>query len=183
MVEIKTIKTKVIENINELARKAQKKKAISVAAAVGTLILIGWVFMHTKKPVEKVEQKNAQTTKMAGIADAQFSETASQKALEEQQRQIKDLNDQLAAINNEMDVLQKALDEKETNDANSNQTVVQELQSRINELENSLKRSGSQIASGLNNIGTEARSITTTNFSYADDPQSTNAQICKRHKK
>lgn len=82
----------------------------------------------------------------------------------------------MGSINNEMDVLQKTLDEKGANDINSNQGVVQELQSRINELENSLKKSGSQLAADLNNIGTEARSITTTNFSYADDPQNINAQ-------
>lgn len=177
MIEIKKIKTKVIENINELARKTQKKKAISVATAVGLLIFVGWFFMHTKKPAEVVEKKDAtQAAKMVGATDAQFSKMASQKALEEQQNQIKDLNDQLAAINNEMDVLQKTLDEKGANDINSNQGVVQELQSRINELENSLKKSGSQLAADLNNIGTEARSITTTNFSYADDPQNINAQ-------
>jgi hypothetical protein len=177
MIEIKKIKTKVIENINELARKTQKNKAISVAAAVGTLIFVGWFFMHTKKPADAVEKKAAtQAAKMVGATDAQFSKMASQKALEEQQNQIKDLNDQLAAINNEMDVLQKALDEKGVNDINSNQGVVQELQSRINELENSLKKPGDQTAADLNNIGTEARSITTTNFSYADDPQNINAQ-------
>lgn len=89
MIEIKKIKTKVIENINELARKTQKKKAISVATAVGLLIFVGWFFMHTKKPAEVVEKKDAtQAAKMVGATDAQFSKMASQKALEEQQNQI-----------------------------------------------------------------------------------------------
>ena len=82
---------KLIKNINELARKAQKKTIILVLASIGTLIFVGWIFMHStasKKASETPGQKERESStrqgiRMDGTVDSQFTQDASQKALEE----------------------------------------------------------------------------------------------------
>ena len=170
-------------NTNELARKAQKKAAFLVVSSVAILIFVGWFFMHTKKTdTSKKEIGNAkqQVVRMDGAADSQFTQESSQKALEEQQREIKELHDSLAELSNQIDVLQKTLDEKGADEASNGKVTVEELQARIAELENSLnkKTDGQPYNPNLpNNMGVEGRGITTTNFSYADDAQGVGAYI------
>ena len=171
-------------NTNELARKAQKKAAFLVVASVAILIFVGWVFMHSKTPktaeTKGKENTKQETVRMDGIADSQFTQESSQKALEEQQREIKELHDSLAELSNQIDVLQKTLDEKGADEASNGKVTVEELQARIAELENSLNKKvgGQPYNPNLpNNMGVEARGITTTNFSYADDAQGVGAYI------
>jgi conjugal transfer pilus assembly protein TraB len=163
-------------NMNELARKAQKKTIVLVLASIGALIFVGWIFMHSKT-TEKKETENIkqQVVRMDGTVDSQFTQEASQKALEEQQGQIKDMHERLEVIGMQMDALQKTLDEKNSDEIDNGKA--QELQTMVAELEAALnKKSGGQ--SGLaNNFGAEAireaRGITTANFFYAGEIQNT----------
>lgn len=170
-------------NTNELARKAQKKAAFLVVASVAILIFVGWVFMHSKTPrtaeTKGKENTKQETVRMDGTADSQFTQESSQKALEEQQREIKELHDSLAELSNQIDVLQKTLDEKGADETSNGKVTVEELQARIAELENSLnkKTDGQPYNPNLPNNMVEGRGITTTNFSYADDAQGVGAYI------
>ena len=179
---------KRIKHINELARKAQKKTIILVLASIGTLIFVGWVFMHStasKKASETSGQKERESStrqviRMDGTVDSQFTQDASQKALEEQQREIKGLHDSLSELGNQIDILQKMLDEKDSDEIDNGRVTTHELQTRVAELENSFgkKLGGQSYNAGLaNDFGAEAlresRGITTTNFSYAGEVQNT----------
>lgn len=170
---------KIIENINELARKAQKKMVVMVLASLGGLIVVGWFFMHSDSPKGK-ENTKQEVVKLDGAANIQFTEAASQKAFEEQQRQIQELQEQLNGVNTEMSGLQKVLDEKnagEIDNTNDKNGVVEELQTRITELENTLnKKSDSHLNTDLAN-GVTARGITTTNFSYLSNVDSSQNPI------
>ncbi|EKE01928.1 MAG: hypothetical protein ACD_21C00021G0003 [uncultured bacterium] len=179
LTENKLFRNRLFTNLNELARRAQKKMVILVLAALGSLIFVGWIFMHSKTTgtPEKKEIENAkqQIVRMDGTADSQFAQDASQKVLEDQQSQIKELHEQLEAIGMQMDALQKTLDEKNSGENDSDKQAVQALQTRIEELEGVLnKKPGSQPnnAGFSSGFGAEARGITTINFSYADEPQS-----------
>lgn len=176
IIEIKEIKKKLIENINQLTRKAQTKTAILVLAFIGALILVGWVFMHSgAKESKDKENAKQQEVRMDGTTDSQFTQDASQKALEEQQVEIKELREKLVEVNDHMDFLQKTLDEKDQTEINDNKVAVQELQDKIAVLEVTLKKTGAPLnngpGSGPNNLelGSSVRGITTTNFSYTDD--------------
>jgi conjugal transfer pilus assembly protein TraB len=166
----------LIKNMNEVARKAQKKTIVLVLVSIGALIFVGWIFMHSKI-TEKKETENIkqQVVRMDGTVDSQFTQEASQKALEEQQGQIKDLHEQLEIIGMQMDALQKTLDEKNKDEIDNGKA--QELQTRLVELEAALNKKSGYNTGLANNIGAEvireARGITTTNFSYAGEVQNT----------
>ena len=162
----------IIENLNELARKAQKKMVVRVLAAVGVIIFIGWFFVPAKTASTGKNTKHP-IVQMDGAIGSQFSQAASQKVLEAQQREIKELHDRLKELNENIEFLQKRMYEQDTGDGNRPESV-QALQAKIVGLEGALhKNAGSQ--SGANNFGAEAaaRGITTTNFSYTDDKENT----------
>jgi len=154
-------KANLIKNINELARIAQKKAALLAVGTISALLFAAWVFSTPSSP-KAVPQE---TTKMASAIDPQFTESSSQKALEEQQDQIKTLTEQLEATSKKLDDLQKSLDE----DQHPEIAATQELQLRLEELENNLKKSGSQLNPNPAGSNQETpREITTTSFSYTD---------------
>lgn len=164
-----------IKNINEFARNAQKKNILLFLASVGVLILVGWSVMSPSSADKKYakEASKQQAVNIAGAIDSQFTKDASQKALEEQQGQLKNLHEQIEGFGIQMEVLQKSLEDKNSDANSSDQMLVQELQARIAELENASKKPGGQFAYGLDSAPTEinARGITTTSFSYNEDTQ------------
>ncbi|MBU0744933.1 MAG: hypothetical protein KKE11_06165, partial [Gammaproteobacteria bacterium] len=166
----------IIKNINELARKSQKKTIILVLAFIGVLVFFGWSFGPSKL-TKATEEHDRSFAKMDGTTDSQFTQDASQKVLEEQHREIKDLNEQLKGFGDQLDFLQKTLDEKNVADIGNSQELVQNLQVRIEELEDALhKKSSGQSNTGLvNGVGEEpaARGITTISFSYEDEARGT----------
>ena len=177
-------KVKELKNPNELARMAQNKTAYWVITGLGVFVFAGWFFMHShggdisKKPDTK--QESAQ---MDGAVDAQFDQESSKKALDKQQSEIKSLNEKLTEISNQMDFLQKSLTEKSQEEISDNKLAVQELQTKILELEAALlKKSGGQLpahdglGTGIKETEPSTRGITTTNFSFfstGDDSQTT----------
>jgi len=170
------------KNINELARMVQNKTAFLAIASVGVLVFIGWFFMFSASSKEKDSDKKSNTkqevVQMDGTADTQFTQDASQKALEEQQWEIKSLNEKLTDISDQMDFLQKNFDEKKQEELNDSKVAIQELQTKTAELEVALKKSGGRLpthAGSETEIGSSTRGITTTNFSYTDQAQSTSA--------
>src|SRR3989304_8393496 len=189
---IKKIRELKNVNVNELARMAQNKIAFLVIASIGVLVFIGWFFMSSvsfvssKEKSAFLDKKSAADRKevqMDGTADTQFNQDSSQKALEEQQREIKSLNEKLTDIGDQMDFLQKSLDEKNQDDINDSKVAIQELQTKIAELEGSLKKPGSHLSNHANlgmgtgsgikgtDIEKSTRGITTINFSYRDRGQ------------
>lgn len=168
-------KANIIKNINELARLAQKKTAALVLLAALALISIGFVAVHGKAPAKKDVIK--QTVKIDGSLDSQFTQEASQKALEEQQKEIKELHGLISDISTKMDDVQNVLDAKSTDDVSDGKPTVEELQARIGELENTLNKNteGKLAEQNLNDIN--SRGIATTNFSYEE--QNTQAKTAK----
>lgn len=168
-------KVNIIKNINELARLAQKKAAALVLLAALALIGIGFVAMHGKAPAKKDVIKQA--VKIDGSLDSQFTQEASQKALEEQQKEIKELHGLISEMSTKMDDVQNILDAKSTDDVNNGKPTVEELQTRIGELENTLNKNtdGKLAEQNLNDIN--SRGIATTNFSYEE--QNTQAKTAK----
>ena len=131
-----------IKNINELARMAQKKIVVLILVFVGVLIFIGWAFMPSKssKGIKIIGNAEQQVVKLDGVTNSQFSKASSQKALEEQHREIRDLHVQLKNVNDQMVVLQQVLNEIKENDNNNGLRTTQELQERIDGIENILGR-------------------------------------------
>jgi len=164
---IKKIRELKNVNVNELARMAQNKIAFLVIASIGVLVFIGWFFMSSgsfvssKEKSAFLDKKSAakqEEVQMDGTADTQFNQDSSQKALEEQQREIKSLNEKLTDIGDQMDFLQKSLDEKNQDDINDSKVAIQELQTKIAELEGSLKKSGSHLSNHANlGMGSEIK--------------------------
>lgn len=157
----------IIENLNELARKAQKKRAVQVLLAIAVLSFVGWFFV----PAKTVSEKNNYPAKMDGAINSQFSQEASQKALETQQREIKELHDRLKEVTANLLLLQNRLEQDASNDTRES---TQALQARVAELEEMLHKNPSQ-SDYTNNLGPEAviRGITTTTFSYEDKDSQT----------
>ena len=167
----KTKITRKTKNLNELARRDQNKITHWLVAGLVAFIFIGWYFMHSRGGSEKSDNKTKQeSVQMDGVVDAQFDQESSKKALDEQQQEIKSLNEKLALIGNQMDFLQMGIERKNQDDTNEHKRVLRELQVKIVELETALKRSSGWLP---NNSGLGARSetaprgITTTNFKFS----------------
>lgn len=118
-----------VKNLNELAREDQKRAVMLVVFGIITLVMIGWIFLSPKTSKKLVEEPMEST--MVGTLDSQFNVEASQKALEAQQNQIKDLTDQLTMMNAEMISMQQALGESNSSNGTD---AIQILQTRIAEL-------------------------------------------------
>jgi conjugal transfer pilus assembly protein TraB len=135
-----------------------------VLCFVGVLVFIGWIFMPEKssKGMLDINNNNAKQkeAKLDGIitTDSQFSKESSQMALEEQQREIKSLYNQLKNVGEQVETLQSILGEMKMNDSSQ---MTQEMQAKISEIESAIsKKSGS--ANVVN------KGITTVNFSYKE---------------
>lgn len=167
---LQEIKTKFLENLNQLARKGQAKTAVMVFGAIAALVIVATVIMHSgNSEVKNDVTSKTEAVKLDGTTDSQFSQDASQKALEEQQREIKDLNEKLSEIGGQMEFLQKTLDEKNQGEDGDTKITLQDLQLKIAELEVALKKADRPISSQENGAvapGEISRGITTTNFSY-----------------
>lgn len=86
---LQEIKTKFLENLNQLARKGQAKTAVMVFGAIAALVIVATVIMHSgNSEVKNDVTSKTEAVKLDGTTDSQFSQDASQKALEEQQREI-----------------------------------------------------------------------------------------------
>lgn len=191
--KIKGIKNiKEIKNLNELARENQNKLAYLVIGGIGVFIFVGWFFMFSSPSqrderderneindsAEKVNKPDTkQEAQLVGTVDVQFNQESSKRALDEQQREIKGLNEKLTEISSQIELLQKSSDEKNLDEIGDGKVSIQELQTKINELEFALKKTGRHLSGG-SDLGTginesEARSftrgITTTNFSYGNE--------------
>jgi valyl-tRNA synthetase len=139
---------KKIKNLNELARNMQNKTAYWLLAGLGVFIFTGWFFMfsapsHGDKSAEKAKKLDTkqESAQLAGAVDAQFTQESSSKALDKQQQEIKSLNEKLSNLSDQLDFLQKTLDEKNHEEINDNKVALQELQTKTAELEEALKRS------------------------------------------
>lgn len=154
----------IIKNINELARKSQKKTVVLGLIAVGSLICVGWLFVPEKASTTNPKQQIAQ---MDGATNAQFTQDASQKIIQMQQQEILELRKQLQDIGKQMDALQKTFHDERV-DYNTN-TDIQTLQIRIAELEDALHKNSSYPNKAENSL---SRGITTITFSYADNAAS-----------
>jgi len=178
-------RVKEIKNPNELARMAQNKTAYWVITGLGVFILAGWFFMHSYRgDVSKKPDTKQESAQMAGTVDAQFDQESSKKALDKQQSEIKSLNEKLIEISNQMDFLQKSLTEKSQEEISDNKVAVQELQTKILELEAALlKKSGGQLpahaglGTGIRETEPSTRGITTTNFSFFSHGDDQNISI------
>lgn len=177
-------KVKEIKNLNELARRAQNKTAYWVIVGLGAFIFAGWFFMrsHNDDAAKKPDTKQ-EVAQLAGTIDAQFTQSTASKALDQQQQEIKDLNEKLKSFSDQMGLLQKSLDEKKQEEINDSKIALQELQTKIAELEATLKKSGSRLPTNSElgaktEIESSTRGITTTSFSFSssspeDENQST----------
>ena len=165
-----------LKNLNTLTRQMQRKNIVLLLAGIGALLVVGWSIMRA--PANKEQQKpiiKKSTVNLAGAIDPQFTQDASQQALEAQQGQLKNLHERIEAFGMQMDAMQKAVEEKAVSDDNNEQMLIQELQARIAELENASKKPGGQMMPEANNMPSDiaARGITTTTFSYDGSGQTT----------
>ncbi len=150
-----------VKNLNELAREKQKQTVLLIVVGVMTLVVFGWILCSpktSKKPLEEVVE-----SEMVGTLDSQFNMEASQKALETQQRQIKELTDQLTVMNTEMLAMQQSLGDK-----NSGEGTSEVLQARVAELEARLssQQAGRGNGYAIDETGDGSLGIAVTNFSY-----------------
>lgn len=168
--------TEKMKNLNELARNMQNKTAYWVMAGLGVFIFTGWFFIHSHedKSAEKANKldANQESAQMAGTVDTQFTQESSSKALDKQQQEIKSLNEKLSNLSDQLELLQNGLDEKRQEEINDNKVTLQELQTKIIELEVALKKSGGRLSTNSElgaktEIETSTRGITTTNFSFS----------------
>ena len=170
--KIKEIKE--TKNLNELTRISQNKTAALVLASLGAFVFVGWFFIHSKEPADSKEKTDntQQNVRMDGAADSQFNQDSSQKALEEQQREIKTLNEKLTDIGDQMDFLHKTFDERNNEEIGNNKVAVQDLQAKVEVLETALKlkKSGSLSprAGSDPEMKSSSRGITTISFSYGN---------------
>jgi conjugal transfer pilus assembly protein TraB len=159
------LKEKLTKNLslNAIARMAQNKKALFVLVGILLLVVAGWGLMYKKEIPATLPE-----TKMDGaITGQQFAENLAQKALEEQQKEIKELREQLNGMAKELKDAQGALDEKLAEPSEIN-TTMSELQLKIADLEATLNKSpqvNTPTLTGPVGVTTEAP-ITTINFTY-----------------
>jgi conjugal transfer pilus assembly protein TraB len=164
------LKEKLTKNLslNDVARIAQYKKATYVLIGIFVLVFAGWISMHKKHPPESAALPEA---KMDGATTGkQFTADLAQKALEEQQKEIKELSDKLDAVGQELKDAQGSLDEKLAEPSELN-TIVNELQVKIADLEGNLSRApkiNAQGGMGQMYAETTAAPISTVNFTYQE---------------
>ncbi len=169
-------KAKEIKNLNELARNMQNKTAYWVMAGLGVFIFTGWflMFSYGSSSIEKAKNSDAvqESAQLAGALDAQFTQESSSKALDKQQLEIKSLDEKLSKFSGQLELLQNNINEKGQEEINDNKVALQELQTKIANLEIALKKAGGRLPT-YSEAGIKAeteqstRGITTTSFSFS----------------
>jgi hypothetical protein len=79
-----------------------------VFVGIAALCFIGWKFSSSKPPANITEKKSQQDM-VGATTDSQFAPATFQVALEQQQKQVKDLTDKLTEISNKMSEIQNTL--------------------------------------------------------------------------
>lgn len=152
-------------SLNKLARNQQKKFLIGVIVGICSLILIGFMFMSSGKPVANQPKI---IPDMTGVTKSEFTGAESNAALQAEARQVDELKKQLAVMQSQMEVLQK------NQGGSANQQVIQDLQTKVDGLTKEIKTQPNPVRQAMLNDGVVPGNhpgIGMVSFSYNDEAQ------------
>ena len=153
-------------SLNKAARILQTKVLLGIGAGIIALIFIGSMFMSSDKHEDaKPKQPVDMTGATVGEAKPEFNGAESNAALQAEAKEVDVLKKQLAAMQKQMELIQK------NTQAGSDQQIIQDLQAKIEALSKDLKNQSARSPGSLpdGTIPQSQAGIGMTSFSYSDE--------------
>ncbi|OGT07993.1 MAG: hypothetical protein A2X78_00765 [Gammaproteobacteria bacterium GWE2_37_16] len=153
-------------SLNKDTRILQNKVLLGLGAGIIALIFMGSMFMSSGKPEEaKPKQQVDLTGASVGDAKSEFNGSESNAALQAEAKEVDVLKKQLSSMQKQMELMQK------NTQPSADQRVIQDLQTKIENLSKDLKNQPARNPSSLTDgvIPQSQASIGMTSFSYSDE--------------
>lgn len=153
-------------SLNKDTRIFQNKVLLGLGAGIIALIFMGSMFMSSGKHEEvKPKQQVDLTGASVGDAKSEFNGSESNAALQAEAKEVDVLKKQLSSMQKQMELMQK------NTQPSADQQVIQDLQTKIENLSKDLKNQPARNPSSLTDgvIPQSQASIGMTSFSYSDE--------------